>query len=193
MFYSYYDLSQVYVFTIRGDGSPGEFLCVAKPIEKCKPFASEEFPEDMAAVKRICATKRKLVQTTKKLANMLQSEKEVYVDWNRALRDRPEVAGAIRQIKDKSKPKLISYSTQQEIDAYKVKADDPPGERVWDACFERYDCLCKKETLIDSEKEWVQQYKTGKIAPGEYNTIYGGNDAPQIHHDQERQEILYGG
>jgi putative transposase len=193
MFYSYYDLSQVYIFMIRNDGSPGEFLCVAKPIEKCKPFASEEFPEDMAAVNRISATKKKLVSTTKKMADLIQSEKQVYIDWNRSLRDRPEVAGAIRQIKDKAKPKLISYSTQKEIDDYEVKIDDQLREDVFDACFERYDCLCKKETLTDSEKEWVQQYKTGKIAPGEYNTIYGGNDAPQVHHDQERQEILYGG
>jgi hypothetical protein len=163
-------------------------------VETVKPFASDsELPEDMAAGNRIISTKRKLVQTTKKLADMLQSEKQVYVAWNRSLRDRPEVAGAIRQIKDKAKPKLISYSTQQEIDAYEMKADDPAGERIWDACFERYDFLCKKETLTDSETEWVQHYKTGKIAPGEYNTIYGGNDAPQIHHDEERQKILYGG
>jgi putative transposase len=108
MFYSYYDLSQVYIFTMRKD-SPYKFLCVAKPVEKVKPFAADsEFPEDMAAVQRINATKRKLIKTTERLADMVQSQKTADIDWDRSLRDRPEVAEAIKHIEDK-KPKILPF------------------------------------------------------------------------------------
>ena len=195
MFYSYYDLSQVYIFTVRNDGSPGEFLCVAKPVEKVKPFASDsEFPEDMAAVKRIVSTKRKLVQTTKKLADMLQSEKQVYVDWNRSLRDRPEVAEAIKKIENKNKPKkLISLSSEKEIEDFEIRPEEEGSVR-FSSFSEKYEFLIRKPDLSEAEEKWIHQFKTGQIGPGEYETIYGGGqDALQIHRYEERQKICIGG
>jgi putative transposase len=105
VYYSYYDLSQVYIFTLQGD-----FLCAAKPVEKVNPFAADsEFPEDMAAVQRINATKRKLIKATERVVDMIHSQKNLYIDLDRSLRNNPEVEAAIKKIEDK-KPKVEPIS-----------------------------------------------------------------------------------
>ena len=155
VYYSYYDLSQVYIFTLRN-----EFLCVAKPVEKVNPFAADsEFPEDMAAVQRINATKRKVVNATNKLADMIQSQKNLRVDWNRSLRDRPEVEEAIKKIEDK-KPKAatispfvegVTYGEEPKTEKPKYK---PPKD--WTGFkgdhWERYDYL-----KVQDPKTWTPE------------------------------------
>jgi len=167
MFYSYYDLSQVYIFTMQKNGAPGEFLCVAKPIEKVKPFASEsEFPEDMAAVQQNNAAKRKCVQTTKKLADLLQSQKNLYIDWDKKFRDRPEVAEAIKQIEDK-KPaveKMSPFADEPEaIDAKTSGGDDGEkgmGRPKFDHDFEKYDWLMEQNVLTPDDRIYINDYRS---------------------------------
>ena len=171
MFYSYYDLSQVYIFTMEN-----EFLCVARPVEKLMPFASDsEFPEDMAAVKQINATKRRVVKTTKKLADMLQSEKKTYIDWDRQLRDRPEVAAAIQQIEDKSQkvagisPFLDGVDYKNETEARRKYK--PPRE--WQGYYEyweRYEHHLKQhpKELTKDDDDFIVWYKN----TDEYRRLY---------------------
>jgi len=171
MFYSYYDLSQVYVFTTKN-----EFLCVAKPVEKVNPFAADsEFPEDMAAVRRSIATQRRVVKATKKLSDLIQSQQGAYIDYNRAFRDRPEVAGAIRQIENKKNPaKVVSLSTPEEIESHEIRAESESSPLP--ETYERYDILIKKEKLTELEEAFINGYISGEIAPGEWETIYGGKE-----------------
>ena len=170
MFYSYYDLSQVYIFTMQN-----EFLCTATPVDKVMPFASDsEFPEDMAAVQQINATKRKCVHTTKKLADMLQSQKNLYIDYDKHFRDRPEVAEAIKQIEDK-KPKVIKLSPfpdrgeAEAATSVPARADELPHnvEQVeanpqrpnFKYDFEKYDWLMKQVTLTVTDLSWIKGYR----------------------------------
>jgi putative transposase len=128
MFYSYYDLSQVYIFTVEND-SPKEFLCAAKPVEKVNPFAVDsECPEDMAAVQRINALKRKAINMSKKLADVIQSQKNLSIDWDRVHRDRPEFAEGIKQIEEKN-PKLVRISPFNEGIDYGSKPNLNPSGR----------------------------------------------------------------
>jgi putative transposase len=169
MFYSYYDLSQVYIFTTKNDEEANEFLCVARPVEKVKPFAQDsELPEDMAAVRQINATKNKAINTTKKLANMLQSEKQLYIDWDRKFRDRPEVAEAIKQIEDK-KPKVVKLKPWLDEPAQNVPAlvateaeqmASPNSHRPrFKYDFEKYDWLMAQESITLGDLGWIREYR----------------------------------
>jgi hypothetical protein len=180
MFYSYYDLSQVYIFRMQQNGSPGNFLCTAKPIEKTKVFASDEFPEDVAAVQRVNSMKRKAINTTKRLADMLQSQKQVYIDWSRTLRDRPEVADAIKQIEDKS-PKVVKISPFADEEQSQSSAPEEPvrysklSAPAFDHDFEYYDWYAAQDpkNLNDADRAWVADY----MRTDQWEKFYGKKQA----------------
>ncbi len=167
MFYSYYDLSQVYIFTMKN-----EFLCVAKPVEKVLPFAADsEFPEDMAAVQRINALKRKAVNTTKKLADTLQSQKNLYIDWNRKFRDEPEVAEAIQKIEETKKSKVVrlspwaseieaATSVPARLDALPANVEQATSRPRFQYDFEKYEWLMDQTlgSITDDDRRWLDHY-----------------------------------
>jgi putative transposase len=189
MFYSYYDLGQVYIFTMKN-----EFLCVATPVEKVKPFAADsEFPEDMASVQQINATKRKCVHTTKKLADMLQSQKNLYIDWNREFRDRPEVAEAIKQIEDK-KSKVVNISPFANSPEPEIPVEeenkcpfDPP------VAWARYEFHLKggKYRGTEMDKQFMEDFRSGKIAPGLWESLYAEKERLESEEVNDERKVCH--
>ena len=57
------------------------------------------------------------------------------------------------------------YTTQR----VKAQSEEPCFNDAW----ERYEHLRKQSTLTDSEKSWINDYETGAIFPGEWQSNYG--------------------
>ncbi len=169
MYYSYYDLSQVYVFY------KDEFLCVAKPVEKLNPFAADsEFPEDMVKVNQIQSLKRRAIRQSKQLADTLRSNRHLQIDWNKRFRDNPEVAGAIEKIEAGKKPKVINISQY----AASLEPEAPAEEErplQFPSAWARYEFHLNGGVFKGPEldQKFMDDYRSGKIAPGEWEANYG--------------------
>ncbi len=169
MYYSYYDLSQVYIFY------KDEFLCVAKPIEKVKPFAADsEFPEDMVKVNQIQSLKRRAIRQTKKLADTLRSNKNLQIDWNKKFRDNPEVAEAIQKIEAPKKPKVINISQYAASLEPETSAEEERPLQ-FPSAWARYEFHLNGGVFKGAEldQQFMEDYQSGKIAPGEWEENYG--------------------
>jgi putative transposase len=172
VYYSYYDLSQVYIFTLQN-----EFMGIAKPIKSVHPFAADsEFPEDMAEVQRMSAMKRKLKSMTNRLIDMYHSQANLAIDWNRKLGDSPELKEALKQIENKKpKPELVSafvdgavYGKEPKIDKAKINSEEEWSElhEHW----QRYDYLMERdpETYTEKQRDFLKWYPT----TSEYRAVY---------------------
>jgi putative transposase len=215
VFYSYYDLSQVYIFTMQK-----KFLCAAKPVEKVHPFAAySEFPEDIEAVKRIQLIKKKMIRKTKKAIFDIQSQK-VPIDWNRSLRDRPETIDAIKQIEAKEQKALPFKPFSDESENSKVEVQNEgktlvilvnaeTGRSWWanesqpKTDSQRYDGYHEMAKmgldLTVNDWEWIanyersdewKQYYPGKNPISKTLKIKGAEDERKICDDQECQAVF---
>jgi hypothetical protein len=161
---SYY--SQIYCFY------KNEFRCIAKPIESVHPMASEsDFPKDQEGVKRVGALKSRIKRGAKNLLTLIETGKNA--DLEHSFRRSPEVAEVVKAIEDKRKPSKIASLLVEPAAGEMIPSETAEEERRFDYSFERYEYLLKKEALTDPEKQFVEDYKTGVIAPGEYESIYG--------------------
>ena len=174
MFYSYFDLKEVYIFTLEN-----EFLCIAKPIAEVHPFAVDsEFPEDMAEVQRTAAMRRKLNAMTVRVADMYYSQGNLAIDSNKRLLDSPEIKEAlIKQIENK-KPKTEPISAFVDGAVYgeesRIEKAKMNSEEEWNELrehWQRYDYLIDRdpETYTEKQRDFLQWYPT----TSEYRAIYG--------------------
>jgi putative transposase len=164
--YSLSDFSKIYCFY------KNEFRCVAEPINPVHPMASEsECPKDLEAVKQNAALKNRVRRMTKNLLNLIETGNGI--DWDRSLQRSPDIAEVITAIEDKKKPdKLASLYVEPAMEEM-ISPENLEEERRFDYAFERYEYLLKKDTLNDFEKQFIEDYRNGKIAPGEWESIYG--------------------
>jgi putative transposase len=109
--YSFFDLSQIFVFTIKGDP-----LCVVKPIPRVHPMASDlGTPKDVEEFKRQIARKKKLKSQTVNLYRLLSYKGSEMLPWKEIVNEVPNVIEAIEKIDaEKSKPKLIPQFVEEE-------------------------------------------------------------------------------
>jgi len=163
MFYSYYDLSQIYIFTLQN-----EFLCVAKPVERTKVFAADsEFPEDMTAVKQGQAMKKRAIRQTKALADTLRSNQNLQIDWNRKFRNDQAVVEAIEKIETVKKPKVVRISPF--VDESQIAPSSPPsssrgeGEngRPWfEDDYHKHDWLLKQDAITVEDRKFIRDFRS---------------------------------
>ena len=167
--YSLSDLSQIYVFY------KNEYLCVAKPIEQVHPMASEsESPKDIEAVRQVIRLKQKVKNTTRKLSDLLETKQASQIDWARASRQ-PQIAETIQKI-EASKKKIVNLPFVKESDEEAPAISSGEGKAVrFDSAWERYEYHLKGGVYNGPEldKRFIDDYRAGKIAPGEYEVIYG--------------------
>jgi putative transposase len=164
--YSLSDFSKIYCFY------KNELLCVAEPIEPVHPMASEsECPKNQEAVKRGAALKSKVRWGTKNLLSLIESGQGT--DLGDSFRRSPEVAEVVKAIEDKRKPSKISSLYVDPAVEETIPSGISGEELRFEYSFERYEYLLKKEALADSESKFINDYKAGIIAPGEYEHIYG--------------------
>jgi len=167
--YSLSDLSQIFIF------HKNEFLCAAKPIEQVHPMASEsENPKDMEAVKEVIRLKKKVKNTTRKLSDLLETKHASQIDWSRSRT--PELAETIQKIEDAKKPKVARLPFVKESDEQAAPITGAAEKPIrFDGAWQRYEYHLKGGEYNGPEldKKFMADYRAGKIAPGEYESIYG--------------------
>ena len=167
--YSDFDLSQIYVF------HKNEFLCTAKPIELVHPMASEsESPKDMEAVKDVNRLKNKVKNTTRKLCDLLKTKQASQIDWSRT--KAPEISETIQKIEAEKPGRVVKLPFVKESDeqAPLIAGNDEKTLR-FEGAWERYEYHLKGGQYNGPEldKKFMDDYRAGRIAPGEYESIYG--------------------
>jgi putative transposase len=171
--YSLSDYSEIYCFY------KNQFLCVAKPIEKIHPMACEsEYPKDREAVKRVASLKNRVKRTTKNLLSLIETGKNV--DLERSFQRSPEVAEVVKAIEDKQRPpmsirNISSFAGTPEPEMPIEEEIELRFQHAW----ERYEYHLKGESYRGTEldQQFMEDYRAGKIAPGEWESIYGEKTA----------------
>ncbi|MFB3886043.1 MAG: Mu transposase C-terminal domain-containing protein [Thermodesulfobacteriota bacterium] len=172
--YSLSDLSQILVFY------KNEFLCVAEPVEKVNPMASEsENPKDMEAVKEGQRLKNRTKSTTRRLLDLVKTGTASQIDWSRTKTD--QVDEIIQTIEEKQRPEMVPISPFPDDGAGTVSMPleeseerpkyKPPREwEGWYEHYERYDYHLKQDpaTLTGKDLEFIEWYK----CTPEYRDIY---------------------
>lgn len=167
--YSLFDLSQIYVFTIKGD-----LLCVVKPIPRVHPMAHElGTPKDMEEVKRQIAQKRKLKKQTIGLYRLLDYKASEILPWKEIVNKVPSIIETIEKIEaEKPATKFISpfvngvtynESTSKEPTEEEPKYKPPQDWNNFAGDhWERFDYHMKQEpgTLSQDDLDFIEWYKT---------------------------------
>jgi putative transposase len=92
--YSFFDLSQIFVFTLKNDP-----LCIVKPIPKVHPMASDlGTPKDVEEFKRQIARKRNLKSQTVKLLRLLGHKSAEVLPLKEIVEEIPSVLKTIEKI-----------------------------------------------------------------------------------------------
>jgi putative transposase len=124
--YSFFDLSQIFVFTLKGDP-----LCVVKPIPKCHPMAFElGTPKDMADVKRQIARKRNLKSQTVKLYRLLGHKSAEVFPLKEIAEEIPSVLKTIEKIDAEKSSQEKRWPLPDESDSLESVSEAIDPEKV---------------------------------------------------------------
>ena len=146
--YSLFDLTKVYVYTVKG-----EFLCIAKQVEKVHPMANylgtvkdmEEFKQQIQKQKRQFnrAKKEILKYFPKEQVEVLEIEKDepiIEIEPHKTIRER----------------KLTERETQMNIP-------------IFSSNYEKYEWLMQHGCTNQEQRKWLAEY----IRSDEYINLYG--------------------
>jgi putative transposase len=179
--YSLSDFSEIYCFY------KNQLLCVAKPIEKVHPMASEsEYPKDHEAVKRIASLKHRVRRGTKNLLNLIETGRG---DLGESLQRSPEIAEVVKAIEDKQQPQTFTSAFVEDNapspqPSAASRCDSKPrdeGEKeivvdprsglnrptdgtIFSCEIERYDWymeVMKKDPALinEADRQWIAEYE----------------------------------
>jgi len=198
--YSFSDLSQIYVFT-----SKGEFLGAARPVTPVHPMICEDGdPHDMEIFKREMARKRSLRRETIKVARMIGDKIDAVLPMREIVAQIPDVVGAIEKAQTEMHPPALNPSPFFEGEEMQVPSPRPSPARgeggIKESSSARGEGGIGEETgsrsplsgpwqpdspsrlewyerqhpamLTEADRSWIEDYK----ATLEYNAIYGSQD-----------------
>ncbi len=151
--YSLFDLSYIRVYSIGG-----EYLCNANRVMSVHPMANHfGEPKDMEELKQALSLQRRLerktVQGVKELIKSGKSTGTNMLPWQ-------EIINVAPQIVDKLEKENLSLPEPVN--------SNPTFQSGW----EKYEHLLTKKSLVEEEKQWISDYKSGIVCPGEYELIY---------------------
>lgn len=145
--YSLFDLSKVYVYTVKG-----EFLCAARQVEKVHPMANHlGTVKDMEEFKQqIQKQKRQFNKAKKEFLKYFPAEKTEILKIEK---DEPIVE--IEQYKTVKKHRLTERETQMNIP-------------IFSSNYEKYEWLIQHGCTYPEQRKWLADY----IRSDEYMNIY---------------------
>jgi putative transposase len=198
--YSLFDLSQIYVFTIKGDP-----LCVVKPVPRIHPMAHElGAPKDMEEVKRGNARKRKLKSQTVEIYRLLGHKSAEILPLKEIVEEVPNVLKAIEKIDAEKTSQEKRWPLPGEPDSQKPVLEDVDSNKIDMAAdhgspldgpfFETeekwYEWAIKQdpETLNEASREKITEYENS----GHYEKIFG-DESGQRYLDRIKFKRIAGG
>jgi putative transposase len=155
--YSLADYSQIFCFY------KNEFRCVAKPVERVHPMASEsEFPRDREAVKRIAATKSRIRREARNFLTLIEAGgKEI--DLDRSFEKSPEVAEVVRAIEEKKKPApfVSPFLDEPQAAGHRAQSEKKEETRPWFADeYERYGWVMRQESINQEDRDFIPDFRS---------------------------------
>lgn len=148
--YSLFDLSKVFVYSLKG-----EFICVARKVEKIHPMANY-----LGTVKDMEDFKQK-IQKHKRLKKKAVKEFKKYFDI--------ETTG-IFEIPNDNVPKIEEFEELIPKHEHKqTPREQQMNKPIFNHNYEKYEWLMTHGTTNREDRKWLENY----IKSEEYNSIYG--------------------
>ena len=148
--YSLFDLSNVLVYSMKG-----EFLCIARQVEKVHPMANH-----LGTVKDIEQFKQQ-IQKQQRRFNRVKKEFVKYFPKEKAeaIDIEPEVVIEIEKFEQPKTPlkRKLNFREQQ------------MNIPVFNADYEKYEWLMKYGCTNPEQRKWLEKY----LSSDEYNNLYG--------------------
>ena len=148
--YSLFDLSKVLVYSMKG-----EFLCIARQVEKVHPMANH-----LGTVKDIEQFKQQ-IQKQQRRFNRVKKEFVKYFPKEKAeaIDIEPEVVIEIEKFEQPKTPlkRKLNFREQQ------------MNVPVFNADYEKYEWLMKYGCTNPEQRKWLEKY----LNSDEYNNLYG--------------------
>ncbi len=148
--YSLFDLSKVSVYSIKG-----EFLCIARQVEKVHPMANHlGTVKDMEQFKQqIQKQQRRFNRAKKEFLKYFPKEKAEAIDIE------PEEVIEIEEFEQPKTPlkRKLNFREQQ------------MNVPVFNADYEKYEWLMKYGCTNPEQRKWLEKY----LSSDEYNNLYG--------------------
>lgn len=148
--YSLFDLSNVLVYSMKG-----EFLCIARQVEKVHPMANH-----LGTVKDIEQFKQQ-IQKQQRRFNRVKKEFVKYFPKEKAeaIDIEPEVVIEIEKFEQPKTPlkRKLNFREQQ------------MNVPVFNADYEKYEWLMKYGCTNPEQRKWLEKY----LSSDEYNNLYG--------------------
>lgn len=148
--YSLFDLSKVHVYTVKG-----EFICIARKVEKIHPMANHlGLPDDMERLKNI-------TQKHKRLKNKAIKEFKKYFDIETTgiLEIEPEVVNERGNLKPQKQSKERKQTAREQQMNKPIFADE----------IERFEWLMKHGTTCSEDRIFLENF----FKSDQYNLLYG--------------------
>jgi benzoyl-CoA reductase/2-hydroxyglutaryl-CoA dehydratase subunit BcrC/BadD/HgdB len=158
--YSFFDLSQVFVYTMNN-----EYLCAARMVEAVHPMAQlTGNPLTMDAVKEGIRRKRALKRQTLKVVKMAKavSGGDVALPWHEIVPSVPQIAEHIEALEADRRAEAASLHdtvTVEDGEAALARLEEE-RPKIYQYAFERYEDLLAKGELTEEEKDWIAEFKT---------------------------------
>lgn len=163
--YSLFDISQVKVYTMKG-----EFLCNAKRLPKVHPMACylgdpkdmEEFNQQISTQKRV---KRRTVQLAKDTLQMLSPGKksvDTAMPWQQIAEVTPRVIDKLEK-EDIPLPLIEEHipiecvASKEQIAKSEEHARQPLP--IFNEMYERYEWLLSQNSLTEEDRQWLGEYR----------------------------------
>lgn len=147
--YSLFDLSKVFVYSIKG-----EFICIAKQVEKIHPMANY-----LGTVKDMEDFKQK-IQKHKRLKNKAIKDFKKYFDI--------ETTG-ILEIPNGNVPKIEEFKLEKpKRERKKTEREQQMNKPIFNHDYEKYEWLMTHGTTNPEDRKWLANY----IRSEEYQNLY---------------------
>ena len=168
--YSLFDLSKIFVYS-----SKGEFLCVAKRVQKVHPMANvlgtvKDMEEYKQQYKKQQQIKNRLVKQIKKNftsdeLQVLEIEQEQSIEIEPIIEEKPK-----RERRKRGRAEGESVSDTRLMRAHKTTPREQQMNRpIFSSNYEKYEWLMKNGCTNSDDRTWLTQY----IRSDEYQNIYG--------------------
>ncbi len=182
--YSWEDVgSRIYVYDRNGT-----YLGRADRIEPVHPLAAlaDNPHESYTEVKERIKTQRRLVAGTKKVVRLATAQgRREDVDklpWDEMIRIDPMLPEKIEQFENEMSAQgedggmrewVNEESVTEQSATDQVGVEHDTAEPRFEYPFERYEYLINLPAQTPEQKDWIDNYRTGRIFPGEWQMMYG--------------------
>jgi putative transposase len=189
--YSLFDLSQVKIYTTRG-----EFLCTAKRVPSVHPMAYylgdpkdlEEFKQQISLKNRVRKRTMQLTKDTLKLLDQDKKAIDTALPWQQIV----EVCPRMIEKMEKENISLPAIEARIPIEAIRTEQRGLSNELMAESIesskpffremYERYEYLLVNGINSEEDRRWVEDYKKTE----EYRMLYEVIPAQQVCHDKAR-------